>query len=65
MNGIERETNSMDEMMKYFGDNLGNLPVMLQLQILTEIVKFVEALKPLYVTAMALRGDTREGEKDD
>lgn len=65
MNGIEKEINSMDEMMKYFGDNLERLPVILQLQILTEIVKFVEALKPLYVTAMALRGDTREGEKYD
>lgn len=65
MNGIEQEINSMDEMMKYFGDNLGKLPVILQLQILTEIVKFVGALKPLYVTAMALRGDTKEGEKDD
>ena len=65
MNGIEKEINSMDEMMRYFGDNLERLPIMIQLQVLTEIMKFTEALKPLYVTALALRGDTREGEKYD
>lgn len=60
MNDINNEFENANEMMKYFSENIDKLPVAIQLQVITEFMKFSENLKPLYVTALMLRGDRKE-----
>lgn len=65
MDRLEKEIQATTNMMNYFGENMTNLPMALQLQVLAEYAKFSEALKPIYIVALALRGDVKEVEKDD
>lgn len=60
MNDINNEFENANEMMKYFSENIDKLPVAIQLQVITEFMKFSENLKPLYVMALMLRGDRKE-----
>ena len=65
VNEIEKEMNTTNQMLGYFGKNMDELSIAVQLQVLSEFVKFSEALKPLYAVALALRGDKKEVKTDD
>lgn len=65
MNNIEKEFESMNAMIEYLTKNIDRLPITIQLQFMTEFVKFSNNIKPLYIAAIALRGDIKEDEKYD
>ena len=65
MNEIENEIIMAGKMADYFGENLNSLPIHIQLQVLSEFMKFSNALKPLYIVSLSLRGDKREDKAND
>lgn len=62
MNNLEQDISDMLTMLTYFSENSNELPAYLNIQFVGEILAFSERIKPLYVTALALRGD-RKGEQ--
>lgn len=58
-NEITKEVEDVAKMIEYFGDNIDSIPALLQVSYMKEILSFGEKIKPLYVMALVLRGDTR------
>lgn len=63
-NKMEQEINNLGEMMDYFSNNLDQLPIQINLCYVKEIFDFIDRVKPLYIAALALRGD-QKGEEND
>lgn len=59
-NAIAKEIDEMTKMIRYFGENTDRIPALLQVAYVKEILAFSEKIKPLYVMALALRGDGEE-----
>lgn len=56
-NDVEKEIQELTDMMNYLFTKCDELPVALQLRLLTELLSFGEKLKPLYIAALILRGE--------
>lgn len=59
-NAIAKEIDEMTKMIGYFGENTDRIPALLQVSYVKEILEFSEKIKPLYVMALALRGDSEK-----
>lgn len=59
MNNINTVFEDMQQMLTYFAneENVSRLPVILKLKLLEANVEYTNKLKPIYIAALALRGD--------
>lgn len=62
MDNISRDIDAMSATVDYFAKNTDRIPPMLQIKFLEETLAYAERIKPLYITALALRGDSEKGE---
>lgn len=64
MNLIKEINNSISA-MGFITENYNRLPPLLQLKYAEEVLKFGEAIKPIYVTGVVLLGDNKKGDIKD
>lgn len=57
-----KDIEGMNAAVDYFTTNINRIPPMLQIKFLEETLAYAEKIKPLYVMALALRGDSEKGE---
>lgn len=56
---MEKELNEGAKMIEYFSTNFDRLPANIQLAYGSELLRMMERVRPIYVAALALRGDVR------
>lgn len=56
---MEKELNEGVKMIEYFSTNFDRLPITVQLAYGSELFRMMERVRPIYVAALALRGDVR------
>lgn len=56
MNSIETELKEFQIMVDYFVNNFDNLPFAVQVSYLSALSKFIENIKPIYLTAITIIG---------
>lgn len=54
---MEKDLNEGVKMIEYFSTNFGHLPISIQLAYGSELLRMMERVRPIYVVALALRGD--------
>lgn len=59
---MQKDIEGMSVVVEYFTKNSDKIPTLLQLKFLEETLNYAERIKPLYITALALRGDPEKGE---
>lgn len=66
MNDPMKEVEEIETMSKWFGKNLDKLPLMHQLSYMSEVMKFANAIKPIYLAGvMMLEDGSVEGSGGD
>ena len=56
---MEKDLNDGAKMIEYFSTNFDHLPVNIQLAYGSELLRMMERVRPIYVLALALKGDVR------
>ena len=56
---MEKDLNEGAKMIEYFSTNFDRLPIIVQLAYGSELLRMLERVRPIYVAALALRGDVR------
>lgn len=56
---VEKDLEGMAAAVQYFSENSDRIPSLLQLKFVEETLEYAKKVKPLYIVALALRGDVK------